>query len=44
MTDEKTILEIKNLKLWYKVYKGYLKVLDGVNLTVKKGENVGIVG
>ena len=44
MTDEKTILEIKNLKLWYKVYKGYLKVLDGVNLTVKKGEKVGIVG
>ena len=44
MTDEKTILEIKNLKLWYKVYKGYLKVLDGVNLSVKKGEKVGIVG
>ena len=44
MTDEKTILEIKNLKLWYKVYKGYLKVLDGINLSVKKGEKVGIVG
>ncbi|TGE37130.1 ABC transporter ATP-binding protein [Desulfosporosinus fructosivorans] len=41
---DKTILEIKNLKLWYKVYKGYSKVLDGVNLTVRKGEKVGIVG
>lgn len=38
------ILEIKNLKLWYKVYQGYSKVLDGVNLTVGKGEKVGIVG
>lgn len=39
-----TILEIKDLKLWYKIYKGYSKVLDGVNLSVKKGEKVGIVG
>ena len=44
MPDEKVILEIKNLKLWYIVYKGYTKVLDGVNLTVHKGEKVGIVG
>ena len=42
-SDEK-ILEIKNLKFWYKVYKGYSKVLDGVNITVRKGEKVGIVG
>ena len=39
-----TILEIKNLKLWFKVYQGYSKVLDGVNLTVHRGEKVGIVG
>ncbi len=38
------ILEIKNLKFWYKVYKGYSKVLDGVSLSVRKGEKVGIVG
>lgn len=43
MADEK-ILEMKDLKLWYKVYKGYSKVLDGVNLSVHKGEKVGIVG
>ncbi len=41
---KETILEIKDLKLWYKVYKGYSKVLDGVNLTVRKGEKAGIVG
>lgn len=44
MVDEKVILEIKNLKLWYTVYKGYSKVLDGVNLVVHQGEKVGIVG
>ncbi|MBQ9979717.1 MAG: ABC transporter ATP-binding protein [Oscillospiraceae bacterium] len=45
MSNEKTpILEIKNLKLWFKVYKGYSKVLDGVNITVHQGEKVGIVG
>lgn len=44
MADSNMILEIKNLKLWYIVYKGYLKVLDGVNLSVRKGEKVGIVG
>ena len=44
MSDENIILEIKDLKLWYKVYKGYTKVLDGVNLSVRKGEKAGIVG
>lgn len=44
MSDENVILEIKDLKLWYKVYKGYTKVLDGVNLSVRKGEKAGIVG
>lgn len=42
--EQETILEIKNLKLWFKVYQGYSKVLDGVNLTVHRGEKVGIVG
>ena len=44
MSEENVILEIKDLKLWYKVYKGYTKVLDGVNLSVRKGEKAGIVG
>lgn len=45
MNKERTpILEIKNLKLWFKVYHGYSKVLDGVDLIVHEGEKVGIVG
>lgn len=38
------LLEIKDLKVEFKVYGGVLKVLDGVNFTVKAGEKVGLVG
>jgi peptide/nickel transport system ATP-binding protein len=43
MTME-TLLDIQNLHVWYRVYGGYLKVLNGVNFTVNKGERVGLVG
>lgn len=39
-----TLLNIDNLRVWYKTYKGYSKVLDGVKLYVSRGEKVGIVG
>lgn len=38
------ILSIENLHVWYKVYGGMMKVLDGAYLTVSKGERVGLVG
>ncbi|MDR1203872.1 MAG: ABC transporter ATP-binding protein [Peptococcaceae bacterium] len=38
------ILDIRNLKLWYKVYKGYARVLNDVTLSVSRGEKVGLVG
>jgi len=42
--DNKILLEIKNLHVWYKVYGGYSKVLQGVNFLVREGERVGLVG
>jgi len=42
--NNKILLEIKNLHVWYKVYGGYSKVLNGLNLMVQEGERVGIVG
>lgn len=38
------LLEIENLQVEFKVYGGVLKVLDGVNFSVKAGEKVGLVG
>lgn len=38
------LLEVKDLKVHYRVYEGMLKVLNGVNLTLEKGEKVGIIG
>ncbi len=38
------ILNIKDLEVWYKTYKGYAKVVNGVDFNVKEGEKVGLVG
>ncbi len=38
------LLEIKELRVNYKVYGGVLQVLDGVNFVVQAGEKVGLVG
>jgi peptide/nickel transport system ATP-binding protein len=38
------LLDIKDLRVEFKVYGGVLKVLDGVNFSVNAGEKVGLVG
>ena len=38
------LLEIRDLKVHFDVYGGTLKVLDGVNFAVQKGQKVGLVG
>jgi len=43
-TKENILLDIKDLHVWYRVYSGYLKVLNGVHLMVREGERVGLVG
>ncbi|WP_088052536.1 ABC transporter ATP-binding protein [Virgibacillus dakarensis] len=49
--QDKTILEIKGIKKyydvsnsWLKSKKQYLQAVDGVDLTVKEGETLGVVG
>jgi len=41
---DNVILDIKDLKVWYHTYRGYAKVVDGINFHVDKGEKVGLVG
>jgi len=44
MVEGKVILDIRDLHLWFRVYEGLSKVLDGVSLHVQEGERVGLVG
>jgi oligopeptide/dipeptide ABC transporter ATP-binding protein len=39
-----TLLEIKNLHLQFESDEGVARALDGINLTVQKGETLGLVG
>lgn len=38
------LLDIKDLGVGYNTYRGKLKVLNGVHLTVNEGEKVGVIG
>jgi oligopeptide/dipeptide ABC transporter ATP-binding protein len=39
-----TVLEVRDLKTYFYTYAGVVKALDGVNLTVKREETLGLVG
>ncbi|MFQ6087331.1 MAG: ABC transporter ATP-binding protein [Candidatus Methanofastidiosia archaeon] len=41
---EEVILEIRNLRTYFYTYEGVVRALDGINLDIKKGEAVGLVG
>ena len=38
------ILEVRNLKKYFKTPKGLLHAVDGVNFSIEKGKTLGIVG
>ena len=39
-----TLLEVRNLKKYFQVPKGYLHAVDDVSFTINEGETLGIVG
>ncbi len=43
-TETPNILEIKDLKVSFHTYAGDVKALDGIELSVRKGELLGLVG
>jgi peptide/nickel transport system ATP-binding protein len=50
-SDKPTLLEVRNLKTWFPVRKGffgqhlhYVKAVDDVSFSIKQGETLGLVG
>lgn len=41
---ENTVLDVRNLRLYYHTSAGVVKALDNISFTVNKGETVGFVG
>ena len=39
-----TLLQIKDLKINFYTYRGIVKALDGINLTIQRRESMGLVG
>jgi peptide/nickel transport system ATP-binding protein len=43
-TAAEALLDVKDLQVSFKVFRGTLRVLDGVALSVRRGERVGLIG
>lgn len=41
---KENVLNIEDLSIYYRTYRGYSKVVDHINLRVGKGEKIGLVG
>lgn len=44
MNKKEVLLQIRDLKVGFRTWRGNTSVLDGINFTVYKGERVGLVG
>lgn len=44
VTAGKPMLEVKNLKKYFKVKKGWLHAVDNINFSLEKGKTLGVVG
>ncbi|RLI41885.1 ABC transporter ATP-binding protein, partial [Candidatus Bathyarchaeota archaeon] len=42
MTEE--ILKLNNLRVYYRVLRGYVKAVDNISLSINRGEAVGLAG
>lgn len=40
----KVVLELKDYKVYYRTFSGYVRAVDGVNLEIREGEILGLIG
>ena len=38
------LVNVRNLRVFFKVKEGWVRAVDGVNLTIDEAETVGLVG
>ena len=44
MNDNRPLLEVQNLKKYFKTKRGMLHAVDDVTFTIGKGKTLGVVG
>ena len=44
MSDKNTVLDVRDLRVYYETPKGDVKAVNGINFTLKEGEILGLVG
>ena len=42
--NEKTILEVKDLKTYFRTSRGEVKAVDGIDLSLSQGKTLGLIG
>lgn len=42
--ENEALLELKGVKTWFRAEKGILKAVNGIDLVIRRGETVGLVG
>lgn len=44
MSDESTVLSVRDLRVWYGTERGPVRAVDGVSFDIARGETLGLVG
>jgi peptide/nickel transport system ATP-binding protein len=43
-SNAETLLQVRDLKTYFKSYRGLIQAVDGISFTIKRGKNLGVLG